>query len=253
MPRLLCLLFAATFTLTPLGESSSYASANLTGADLSILNQSPWKLPPVHAKRHQQKMPQRQAENNKAAAQVLPPQPIVPSGIISADGTVRPIVFQAPITSSGILSMPMPAAIHHPPMNPAAGDVELARLRLTRFLHYEYPAQLRDLDSQIAVTEAEVAALQRRLANYSRFDKFINDANPLFESQQLAGVALVDAQQRLLHLRFERARVQQWLPVELRKRQLEFSREREAMRLLPGGDVVPATPYEATFGDDQER
>ena len=85
-------------------------------------------------------------------------------------------------------------------------------------------AQLRQLDSEITVIQAEIATLENRQANYSRFDKFINQANPLFESQQLVNVALVESMQRLTNLQYERGRIQQWLPVEIRRRQLELHR-----------------------------
>ncbi|MBC7854643.1 MAG: hypothetical protein IAF94_14520, partial [Pirellulaceae bacterium] len=129
---------------------------------------------------------------------------IGPSGMLSVNGTVEPILSTgAPITPNGILSIKISApAIYSKPMNGATREADIAQLELTRFLNDEYPAQLRQFDCEIAVTQAEIAALQQRLANYNRFDKFINNANPLFESQQRANVALVDAQQRLSNLQY---------------------------------------------------
>ena len=158
---------------------------------------------------------------------VLPPASrIVPNGILSAHGPARLIAFSgAPITPNGVLSIPNAApAVYLHPVNPATREAEMAQLELTQFLYHDYPAQLRQLDSQIAVTQAEITALENRLANYSRFDKFINSANPLFESQQLVNVALVEAMQRLTNLQYERGRIQQWLPAEIRRRQLELDR-----------------------------
>jgi hypothetical protein len=187
---------------------------------------------------------------------------IVPNGILSVDGPVQPIAPSgAAITPNGTLSIPNASpVVYLQPVNPATREAETAQLELAQFLYYDYPLQLRQMDSQITVTQAEIDALQQRLANYSRFDKFINNVNPLFESQRLANVALVDAQQRLSNLQYQRSRLQQWLPVEIRRRQLELHRA-----LTPAGPApaaVPAAkapapkapaPYDATFDDDKER
>ena len=187
---------------------------------------------------------------------------IVPNGILSVDGPVQPIAPSgAAITPNGILSIPNASpVVYLQPVNPATREAETAQLELAQFLYYDYPLQLRQMDSQITVTQAEIDALQQRLANYSRFDKFINNANPLFESQRLANVALVDAQQRLSNLQYQRSRLQQWLPVEIRRRQLEL--HRALAPAAPAPAAVPAAkapapkapaPYDATFDDDKER
>ena len=178
---------------------------------------------------------------------------IVPNGILSIDGPVQPIPPSgAAITPNGPLSIPSASSVVHlQPVDPATREAETAQLELAQFLYYDYPLQLRQMDSQITVTQAEIDALQQRLANYSRFDKFINNANPLFESQRLANVALVDAQQRLSNLQYQRSRLQQWLPVEIRRRQLELHRALTPPAVAPAAKA-PA-PYEATFDDDKER
>lgn len=193
---------------------------------------------------------------------VVPPLAarIVPNGILSVDGPVHPIAPSgAAITPSGILSIPNASpVVHLQPVDPATREAETAQLELAQFLYYDYPLDLRQMDSQITVTQAEIDALQQRLANYSRFDKFINDANPLFESQRLATVALVDAQQRLSNLQHERGRMQQWLPVEIRRRQLELHRALAPATQPPapaakGPAPQAPAPYDATFDDDKER
>lgn len=260
--RLLPLLSLAAITLLPAGN-----------ADAALLSAKPDLAFPLHLVTKLQAPPSSAQDTGKKKSLqralqvakptqpfaepkpfVLPPAAqIVPNGILSANGPPRPIVSSgAPITPNGILSIPNAApAIYLQPVNPATREAEIAQLELTQSLYYDYPLQLREFDSQIAVTQAEIAAHQQRLANYSRFDKFINNANPLFESQQRVNVALVEAQKRLSNLQYERGRIQQWLPVEIRRRQLELH------RALTPPTPAPATkalvPYDATIDDDQER
>ncbi|MGI8978729.1 MAG: hypothetical protein ACR2FY_05855 [Pirellulaceae bacterium] len=243
----------------------------LTSANAALLSAKPEPTFPLKLTVTLKAPPAEKAASKRklkpalAAIKTLPPaaapQPfvpsaaarIVPNGILSVHGPVQPIVSSgAPITPNGILSIPNAApAVYLQPVDPATRDAEIAQLELTQFLYYDYPAQLRQLDSEIVVTQAEIVALENRLANYSRFDKFINNANPLFESQQLVNVALVEAQQRLSNLQYERSRIQQWLPVEIRRRQLDLHHE-----LIPPAIAPEArTPagHDATFDDDKER
>ena len=263
--RLLSFLPLATAALLPLASAdAAFAPVKTELAFPLILATGPkarvaagQKVAPKTVQRKAVPAPPRPDPN------ILPPPAprIVPNGILSIDGPVRPIASSgSPITPSGILSIPDASpAVYLQPVNPATREAETAQLELAQFLYYDYPLQLRQMDSQITVTQAEIDALQQRLANYSRFDKFINNANPLFESQRLANVALVDAQQRLSNLQYQRGRLQQWLPVEIRRRQLELHRA-----LAPAGPApaVPAAkapapkapaPYDATFDDDKER
>lgn len=272
--RLITLLSLAVLLL-PTGLAS--ASFDSEGPELAF----PLRLPtsvkvPTKKKASnslaQKKAVPKQKRNPALPAELPPPAPaepkvfvppqaarIVPNGILSTRGPVQPIVASgAPITPNGIISIPNASPVLYlQPVNPATREAELAQLELAQFLYSDYPAQMRQLDSQIAVTQAEITALQLRLANYSRFDKFINNANPLFESQQLVNVALVAAQQQLSNLQFERGRLQQWLPVEIRRRQLELNRMLPAPAVAPAAAPAPAVkrpvPYDATFDDDKDR
>lgn len=266
--RMFSLLLLAPLTLLPAVNVNAAFSFTQPELAFPLRLATSGQLLPAK-KKHSRQVAQKSAIQKKGAVQApaiappapapaepkifLPPQAarIVPSGILSVGGAVQPLAASgAPISPNGFISIPKASrAVYLQPVNPATRDVEIAQLEMTQFLYSDYPAQLRQFDSQITVTQAEIVALQQRLASYSQFDKFINNANPLFESQRLATVTLVDAQQRLSNLQYERGRLQQWLPVEIRRRQLELHRT-----LTPPAPVVKApAPYDASFDDDQDR
>jgi hypothetical protein len=269
--RILSLLPLAAVTLLPLMSADAALVPVNTGPAFPLKLASGLKAPLAkNAAREgvQKKVAPKTLQGKAASAAPLseprafvppPAARIVPSGILSVDGPMPIAPSGAAITPNGIMSIPNASPdIYLQPVDPATRDAELAELELAQFVYRDYPAQLAQLDSQIAVTQAEIAALQQRLANYSRFDKFINNANPLFESQQLANVALVAAQHELARLQRDRSRLQQWLPVEIRRQQLELHRG-----LTPTAVPAPAPaakapeprtlgPYDATFDDDQD-
>jgi hypothetical protein len=271
--RLLSLLPLVTAALLPLASVDAAFVQVKSEPAFPLMLAARIKPPATSAARvgTRKKVASKTVQQKAVPAEPLPeprafaPPPaarIVPNGILSIDGPVQPIVSSgAAITPNGTLSIPNASAVVHlQPVDPATREAETAQLELAQFLYYDYPLQLRQMDSQITVTQAEIDSLQQRLVNYSRFDKFINNANPLFESQRLANVALVDAQQRLSNLQYQRSRLQQWLPVEIRRRQLEL--HRALAPVDPGPAAVPTAkvpapqapaPYDATFDDDKER
>ena len=249
LPVIVILAFLASLLVTE-NAQASFQKASAKSTTLVTLGKTENRSANRTAKKLQKEKPVQPKKLVSPWA-----SPILTSGIISADGSVKPIGSTPPITRDGILSISEAApAIYLPAVNPAARDAEIAQLELVQYLYYDYPTQLRLLDSQITVTQAEIVALHERLANYSRFDKFINNANPLFESRQLVSVALVDAQQRLANLQYERGRIQQWLPVEIRRRQLGLDRALQPAFLVPGAAAPLQGPgYNATFDDDKNR
>jgi hypothetical protein len=67
-------------------------------------------------------------------------------------------------------------------------------------------------------------------------------------------VALVNAQLQLSNLQWERGRIQQWLPVEIRRRQLGLERALQPPVLVAPDAAAPLPlPYGSTFDDDKER
>ena len=112
----------------------------------------------------------------------------------------------------------------------AAQELELAQYRFIGWLNYEYPLQVRRYDADIALAQEELASLQRRQAEFSRFNVWSRGGNPQFLASEDTGLAIVATQQRLSLLQTERGQVMQWQPVEYRKRQIDLERARMNLR-----------------------
>ena len=108
-----------------------------------------------------------------------------------------------------------------PPELAAVNDLEAALLQLRQFAQFESPLRLQQYDGQIVSTQAEIAGLERRLAEYSKFSVWNGNSNPLYESVERVRLAWTEAVARLQLVQSEKALYQRGLPAELRQRQLQ--------------------------------
>lgn len=132
-----------------------------------------------------------------------------------------------------LLEEPSPYATLNlsPAQSLAAQELELAQFRFIAWLNYEHPLQLQRYDADIALAQQELASLQRRQAEFSRFNVWSRGGNPHFLASEDTALAIVAAQQRLSLLQTERGQVMQWQPVEYRKRQIDLERARMNLRI----------------------
>lgn len=112
----------------------------------------------------------------------------------------------------------------------AAYDLELAQYRFVTWLQFEYPTQLRDRDNQIAAVKADIESLQRRIAEYGRFNVWTGGGNPQFETVENLRVALVAAQRTLDQMQYERGLSQQHQALEYRVRLQAVEAARHRLR-----------------------
>ncbi len=89
----------------------------------------------------------------------------------------------------------------------AKRDLELAQLRLERFRRYEYPLEIRRLESAIRIAKAELDMFERQVREYERFTKF-KDSSPLFTSLEYARINRLKAETTLRDLREEKRLVE---------------------------------------------
>lgn len=114
----------------------------------------------------------------------------------------------------------------------AAHDLEAAQLRFITWTNFEFPAKVQAIDGQITMAQQEIASLQRRQTNFNRFDRWVNSASPVFETNEDVGLALVAAQQRLAQLQTQRGFLLQQQAAEYRLRQMEVERARLHLRRM---------------------
>ena len=113
----------------------------------------------------------------------------------------------------------------------AAQELELAQYRFVAWANFEYPQRMRQLDADILLAREQLGSLQRRQAEFSRFNVWSGGGNPLFLQSEDTYVATVAIQQRLQLLQAERAQLIQFQAVEYRERQMALERARLNMRL----------------------
>jgi hypothetical protein len=120
--------------------------------------------------------------------------------------------------------------------------LETANLELRLYLQVDHPRELRHLDAQIKLAEAEVKAYQERLHEYRPFNKF-STGRPLLVPLQDLRLCLLEAELRLDDLRAERNAVirfhsDRWRLLELRA----YEARARVVELEGGGQIVaPAT------------
>ena len=116
------------------------------------------------------------------------------------------LVCRASMVSLLILSvLPLTASAEHQQLRREAArrDLKAAEIRLRLYVNEEYPRALRRLDREIELAIAHLLSHQRRVAEYSQFDKF-ESSNPLFLTLEKARLALLAAELRLEDLHHER-------------------------------------------------
>jgi len=130
----------------------------------------------------------------------------------------------------------------------ARRDLEIAKIELRLYLQVEYPRQLRQLDAQIKLGAAEVAAYERRRREYRAFDRF-STGGPLLIAGQDLRIRLLEAELCLENLRAERSALvrfhsDQWRLLELR---VHEARAR-VVELEGGGQIELPAPAAAAGG-----
>ena len=98
--------------------------------------------------------------------------------------------------------------------------LEMAKIELRLYHQVEYPRERRHLDSQIKLTQAEIAAYKERLREYRPFDRF-STGRPLLVPIQDLKLCLLEAELRLRDLWAERSALvrfhsDQWRLLELK-------------------------------------
>ena len=154
--------------------------------------------------------------------------------VLTILATASSVTAREPLKMYSVPLVEEPSPYAHLNLSPAqllaAQELELAQFRFIAWLNYEYPLQLRSYDADIALAQEELASLQRRQVEFSRFNVWSGGGNPHFLASEDTGLAIVATQQRLSLLQTERGQVMQWQPVEYRKRQIELERARMNLR-----------------------
>jgi hypothetical protein len=113
----------------------------------------------------------------------------------------------------------------------AAQELELAQYHFVAWANFEYQQRLRQFDADILLAREELASLQRRQAEFRRFNVWSRGGNPLFLQSEDAHLARVAVEQRLQLLQAERGQLIQFQGVEYRERQMALERARSNLRL----------------------
>ncbi|MEX2317765.1 MAG: hypothetical protein WD669_11475 [Pirellulales bacterium] len=119
--------------------------------------------------------------------------------------------------------------------------LEMANLELRLYLQVEHPREMRHLDAQIKLAEAEVKAYEERRREYEPFNKF-STGRPLLLPMQSLRLCLLEAELRLDDLRAERNALvrfhsDRWRLLELRA----LDARAHVVELEGGGQIaVPA-------------
>ena len=144
------------------------------------------------------------------------------------------LTAQQPLLMSGSEPKFEPARYAHLKLSEeqlnALHDIEIAQYRFVTWLQFEYPTQLRSRDNDIAVVQAEVQSLQRRIAEYNRFNVWVGGGNPQFETVENLRLALIAAQKRLDFMQYDRGLSLQNQSLEYRVRQQAVEAARQRFR-----------------------
>jgi hypothetical protein len=119
--------------------------------------------------------------------------------------------------------------------------LEMANLELRLYLQVEHPREMRHLDAQIKLAEAELKAYEERRREYEPFNKF-STGRPLLLPLQSLRLCLLEAELRVDDLRAERNALirfhsDRWRLLELRA----LDARQRVIELEGGGQIaVPA-------------
>ena len=123
----------------------------------------------------------------------------------------------------------------------ARRELEIAKLELRLYLQVEYPRELRHLDSEIKLTDAEIKAREERLREYRPFDKF-QLGQPFLVTLQHERLGLLDAQLRLKDLKAERFALVRFHSDHARLLELRAMDARARLAELEGGTKIALEP-----------
>ena len=141
---------------------------------------------------------------------------------------------EQPLTMTGGEPTFEPARYAHLNLSPdqlaAAHELEVAQYRFVTWLYFEFPTQLKDRDNRIAIAQAEVQSLQRRIAEYGRFNVWVGGGNLQFETVENLRLALVASQKQLDQLQYDRGLTLQHQSLEYRIRQQPVEAARMKLR-----------------------
>jgi hypothetical protein len=102
----------------------------------------------------------------------------------------------------------------------ARRELQLAKIEFRNYWQIDYPRIRRDLDAQIAITEAEIRNYRERVRLYDSFDRFSTGSAVELTLQSLR-ICLLDAELRVRDLWAERNnlirfRTHEWRILEMR-------------------------------------
>jgi hypothetical protein len=122
--------------------------------------------------------------------------------------------------------------------NAARRALEMAKIELRLYLQVEHPREVRRLDAQIKLTEAEIEAYEERLREYRSVDKF-STGRPLLVTLQDVRLCLLELQLRLRDLRAERQAMIRFHSDQWRLMELQVHEARMRVVDLERGDELP--------------
>ncbi len=152
-------------------------------------------------------------------------------------------IVLATILSIFALSVPLAAAQQEgaASLRTAERNLEIAHLQLKQFIRVDYPLELRRLDSEIKMSEAEINSLLRRLDEFGSFHRHTRYSRPFFTTVEDQRLLLLAAELRRSDLRKKKCLMQQ--SYQDRKRLLELQVEAAAETLEAlGGEVRRKEP-----------
>lgn len=127
-----------------------------------------------------------------------------------------------------------PVTGQEPPADDSAAAervLETARLTLRLYRKVEFPLRIRQLESQIALAEAELGSFRRRIAEYEAFSRNKYSA-PLFFSLEQARLAETATRLRLEGLREELLLVERYYRDRCRLLELEVEAAQSLLQRL---------------------
>ena len=149
---------------------------------------------------------------------------------------------------AGALNLATPAAAQSPrkphttqAAQAARRNLEIAQLRLQRYMRFEYPLEKQRLESAIKITKAEIEMFSRQVDEYKQFTKFKYSA-PLMQSLEHARLNRLKARTALDDLYEEKRLKEHDRRRQTRLLELEVEAAAEYLdRLLETDDKRPTS------------
>jgi len=108
--------------------------------------------------------------------------------------------------------------------------VEIAELHLRLYVRVDFALRLKRLDSEIRLTEAQLASIKRILVQYRLLERL--KPAPLLGTRERTKLQLLETELRLQDLRVERLLLRRYHPDQRRLFELEAERARDRERNL---------------------